>query len=137
MDALQRKITIDGVEIWQPDMGLAWNYETTYTKDSTRVQSGEGHFSELFTVQSYGYKATGVPPEEVSKILQLVVGRKFKLSCFCPYYNRWMTDTFYVGKGSLSLDSIVRDNEVSSDLSFNMISLDPLPLDPNAKITEA
>lgn len=122
----QQKITIDGVEIWQPDADLEWNYETTYTSDSTRSQSGEGVFTEMFTTQSFAYAATDVPADEVKKLLQLVVGRKFQLHCFCPYFGTWITATCYVGQGTLSVHTIEQGGERMSSVSFNMIDVHPL-----------
>lgn len=45
----QDRMRINGEDIWQPDEGLQYNTETTYTEDSTRVMTGAAHFTPLFT----------------------------------------------------------------------------------------
>ena len=122
----QQKITIDGVEIWQPDEDLGWSYETTYTSDSTRTQSGEGIFTEMFTSQSFSYSGSDIPAAEVAKLLKLIVGRKFTLSCWNPYFGKWMSATCYVGQGSLNIHTLEDGGERMSSVSFNMIDVHPL-----------
>lgn len=122
----QQKILINNTEIWQPDEDLAWDYETTYTPDSNRAQNGVGYFTEMFTVQSFGYTASHVPIAEWTKISQMIVGRKFDLYCFNPHFGRWMTHRCNVGKGSLKIKSLEEGRERYSSISFNMTDLKPL-----------
>ena len=122
----QQKILINNTEIWQPDEDLAWDYETTYTPDSNRAQNGIGHFTEMFTVQSFGYTASHVPIAEWTKISQMIVGRKFDLYCFNPHFGRWMTHRCNVGKGSLKIKSLEEGRERYSSISFNMTDIKPL-----------
>ncbi|MCD8383286.1 MAG: hypothetical protein LUC30_10340 [Clostridiales bacterium] len=123
----QEKITINGTEIRQPDEGLQFNFETTYTEDSTRVQSGTGHFTPMFTVESFGYSASWLTAEEVSTILQMVAkGKNFTLHYFSPYYGAWRSDTFYVGQGSLEIGRLNTDRERFDSLSFNMVGVNPI-----------
>ena len=106
----QDYIKINNVVIRQPDENMGYNFETTYTEDSTRVQSGVGHFTAMFTVESFSYEATDVTIAEMSQILQLIAkGRNFTLHYFSPYYGTWRNDTFYVGKGSLSIGRLTID----------------------------
>lgn len=124
---MQEKITINGTVIRQPDTGLAFDFETTYTEDSTRVQSGVGHFTPMFTVEAFGYEASGLTKAEMYTILQLVAkGNNFQLHYYSPYYGTWRTDTFYVGKGSLKIGSLIEDGELFDSLSFNMIGVNPI-----------
>lgn len=122
----QEKIKINGVEIWQPDEELAWNYETTYTPDSTRVQSGEGHFTEMFTTESFGYTSSGMPAAEWAKISQMIVGKKYDLYAWNPHFGKWMTMRCYTGQGSLNVKTLEVGNERFSSVSFNMVDLIPL-----------
>ena len=122
----QKQITIDSTVIYQPDKDLSVEFETTYTGDSTRTQDGAGHFSPMFTVESFGYSATHVPVADARTILQLVVGRSFSLYYYSPYYGAWRTDTFYVGKGSMSIGTLEENGETLSKLSFNMIGVNPI-----------
>lgn len=122
------KIKINGVTIKQPDENMAYNFESTYSEDSTRVQSGVGHFTPLFTVESLGYTSTRMTKEELSQILKLVVGKQFTLHYFSPYYGAWRDDTFYVGQGSLNIRRIAVDDTTYSSVSFNMIGVNPIPI---------
>ena len=120
----------DDNDVWQriftPDEGLEFSFETTYTEDSTRTQDGGGHFSPMFTVESFGYSASWVPAAEVHKILQLVIGRQFPLHYYSPYFGAWRDDMFYVGKGSMKIGRLNEDEEIFESLSFNMVGLNPI-----------
>lgn len=122
----QQKYMINGVEIWQPDEDLEWNFETTYTEDSARTQDGKGHFTEMFTVQSFGYRASHVPVTEWKKISQMIVGQKFDLYAWNPHFGKWMTHRCYVGKGSLNIGTLEEGYEKYSSISFNMIDINTL-----------
>lgn len=122
----QQKIMINNTVIWQPDADLEWSHETTYTPDSTRTQDGVGHFTEMFTTESLGYSGSDIPVNEVSKILQMIVGKKYDLYAFNPYFGRWMTMRCYTGKGTLNIGTLEADGEKISTLSFNMIDINPL-----------
>ena len=125
---MQEKITFNGIAIKQPDEGLKYNFETTYTDDSTRVQSGVLHTTPLFTVESYSYEASWLTIEEMKAILQIVAkGKYFKMHYFSPYYGKWRDDTFYVGKGSLSIGTLREDKEMFESLSFNIVGVNPIP----------
>lgn len=122
----QQKYLINGVEIWQPDQDLDWNYETTYTEDSTRTQDGVGHFTEMFTTESFAYQASHVPVAEWAKMAQMIIGRKFDLYAWNPYFGRWMTMRCYVGKGTLNIGTLEEGHERYSSISFNMVDIHPL-----------
>ena len=124
---MQDRIKINGKEIYQPDKGLAYNFETTYTEDSTRVQTGDGHFTPMFTVEQLGYTASGIPQAEATKILQMIAkGQNFTLHYFSMYYGQWRDGTFYVGQGNLNIGSLEEDNEYLDTLSFNMTGVKPI-----------
>ena len=124
---MQDVYKINGTEIHQPDDGLGYDFETTYTTDSTRVQSGNGHFTPMFTVEAFSYEASFVTVDEMCFILQAVAkGQNFTLHYWSPYYGEWRTDTFYVGKGSLKIGSLIEDGELFDSLSFNMIGVNPI-----------
>ena len=123
----QNYIKIDDVYIKQPNTGLGYSFETTYSEDTTRTQDGILHASPLFTVESFSYKATHVTVEEMSVILQKIAnGRYFTLHYFSPYWGMWRDDLFYVGKGSLSIGRLNEDGEYYDELSFNMIGVNPI-----------
>ncbi len=124
----QQKYKINGVEIWQPDRDLGWDFETTYTEDSTRMQSGGGVFTEMFTVESFAYQASGVPVDEWTKISQMIVGRKFTLYAWNPHFGRWMNHRCYVGKGTLEIGTLEENYEKYSSISFNMVDILPLEM---------
>ncbi len=124
---MQDYIAINGVKILQPDAGMGYNFETTFTQDTQRVQSGVLHSSGMFTVESFSYTATGVSVEDMKTILQLIAkGRQFTLHYFSPYFGEWRDDKFYVGKGSLSIGRLNEEDETFDSLSFNMVGVNPI-----------
>ena len=125
---MQEKITFNDIAIKQPDEGLKYDFETTYTDDSTRVQSGVLHSTPLFTVESFGYSSSNLTIEEMRTILQIVAkGKRFKMHYLSPYYGQWRDDTFYVGKSSLSIGTLRQDKERFKSLSFNVVGVNPIP----------
>lgn len=122
----QQKYKINNIIIWQPDKDLGWSYETTYTPDSTTTQDGVGHFTEMFTKESFSYSATHVPVAEWTKISRMIVGKKFDLYAWNPHFGKWMTMRCYVGKGTLNIGNLEDGNESYSSISFNMVDLIPL-----------
>lgn len=123
----QQYITMNGIKICQPDEGLGYDFETTYTEDSTRVMSGVLHATPLFTVEAFSYEASQVTVDEMKTILSIIAkGRTFTLHYFSPYYGAWRNDIFYVGKGSLKIGRLDEQNEIYDNLSFNMIGVNPL-----------
>lgn len=123
----QNYITINGVKIKQPDEGLGYSFETTYTSDSTRVQSGAMHATPMFTVESFSYAASDLTIAEMQTILQKVAkGGDFTLHYFSPYYGQWRDDTFYIGKGSLEIGRLTEGGEYFDSLSFNMVGVNPI-----------
>lgn len=124
---MQDTIKINGIQIYQPDEGLQSSFETTYTSDSTRVQSGVMHATPLFTVEQFSYSATDVPIEDVKIILQQIIkGNPFTLHYYSPFYGRWRDDIFRVGKGQYSIGSLKADEEKIESLSFNMTGDNPI-----------
>ena len=120
-------IKLNDIKIYQPDEGLEYNFTTTYTENSKRTQRGAGHFTPLFTVEQFGYKATDVPSEEASKILKIIAkGKPFTLHCFSAYYNAWRDAKFYVGKGNLSIKRVSPKDGKIGELSFNMTGVNPI-----------
>lgn len=123
----QEYITINGIKIRQPDEGLGYDFETTYTEDSTRVQSGQLHVTPLFTVEAFSYSASWLTTSEMKTILEQVArGNPFRLHYFSPFFGEWRTANFYVGKGSLSIGRLIVNEERFESLSFNMIGVNPI-----------
>ena len=125
---MQDLIRINGVDIFQPDADLAYAIETTFTEDSTRLQSGSANFVPMFTVEQLSYQATDIPIEKATEILQMVgKGESFTLHYFSVFYGGWRDGTFRVGKSNtISIGSLEEGNEKLSTLSFNMTGDDPL-----------
>lgn len=124
---MQEVIKINNIEIFQPDSGLKYSFESTYTKDSTRTQDGKGHFTPLFTVEQLGYSAKGIPIADAATILQQIArGQQFSLRYFSAYYGAWRTGVFYVGKGDCQIGTLEEDGEFLSSLSFNMTGVNPI-----------
>ena len=119
-------IQINGVQIWQPDEGIQYNFETTYSEDTQRVITGVLVETPLFTVEQLGYEATNIPICAASAILQMVVGKRFSLTYFSLYYGTWRTDTFYVGKGGANIGRLNPEDMILESLSFNMQGVNPI-----------
>lgn len=125
---MQDRIRINGEVIWQPDKdSLSYNFESTYTEDSTRVQTGKGYFTPQFTVEQLGYSAKNVPQAEATKILQMVdSGEPFTLHYFSLHYGVWRDGLFYVGMGNLNIGSLNQETMRVASLAFNMTGVDPI-----------
>lgn len=123
----QEYITLNGIIIRQPDEGLGYDFETTYTEDSTRAMNGTLYSTPMFTVESFSYTATWLTREEMRSILQVIAkGQNFTLHYMSPYYGSWRDGRFYVGKGSLSVGRWNEARERYDSLTFNMIGVDPI-----------
>lgn len=123
----QEYMKINDIVVKQPDKGLAYDFETTYTGDSTRTQDGVGHFTSMFTAESFSYEATNLTENEMSQILKEVAkGKNFKLHYRSPYYGKWRDGMFYVGKGSISIGSWKESEERYESLSFKMVGVNPI-----------
>lgn len=122
----QHKFLFNGTDILQPDDGLGYDFETTYSEDTTRIMSGPLHETALFTVESFSFKATGVPLATVSALLRVIMEQRFTFHYLSMYYGSWRTDTFYVGKGSLSLGPVLEGGEYISSVQFNIIGVNPV-----------
>ena len=81
---IQDKIKMNGTVIWQPDKDMGYSFETTYTEGSTRSQAGEGHFTPMFTVEQYSYKASNIPIEEATNSSYHCKRRHFYPASFQP-----------------------------------------------------
>lgn len=116
-------------KIRQPDAGLSYNFETTYTQDSSRLQSGRLSAKPLFTVEQLGYECGRISVAEMRTILGFIAkGAPFYLRYFSPFTGRWEVGRkFYVGKGELVIGNLSENGEYYDSLSFNMTSVDPLP----------
>lgn len=117
----------DDVNTVQPDKGLKYDFETTYSEDTVRVQSGVMHITPLFTVEALGYSRKDLSAADMKLMLQKVAkGKPFKAHYFSAYYGQWRDDYFYVGKGSLNTGTWKQNEERFETLSFNMIGVNPL-----------
>lgn len=124
---MQDKIRINDIEIFQPDEGLKSSFETTYSEDSTRLQTGEANFVPLFTVEQFSYSASDIPVAESSVILQQIIkGEAFKLHYFSPYYGKWRDGMFRVGQGQFTIGTVEEGGEKLTSLSFNMTGEKPI-----------
>ena len=124
---MQEYIKMNGEVVPQPDEGLGYDFETTYTQDTTRAMSGTLYAGAMFTVESLAYKVSYIPAAEASKVLRIVdSGKPFTLHYFSLHYGKWRDGKFYVGKGSLSIGRLHEADETVDEISFNMIGVDPI-----------
>lgn len=115
--------------IKQPDEGLQYSFETTYTEDSKRLQSGVLNMKPMFTVQSFGYAASDLTKAQMKQILKFAAsGKKFYMHYFSPTHGEWRDDVFYVGQGSLAIGRLKESGEAFDSLSFNIIGVNPIRL---------
>ena len=112
----------------QPDSGaLSYDFETTYTEDSGRTQTGAAVVRPLFTVEALGYSRAAVSKTMLEQILKIIAkGEQFQLHYYSAYYGGWCTSWFYVGKGQLNIGRLNEDKELFTSLEFNMVSVNPL-----------
>lgn len=123
----QKKIKLNSTEIRQPDEGLAYSFETTFASSTKRVASGRLSANPMFTVEALTYTATGATVAEVKQILQIIAkGNSFSLYYFSPYYGAWRTDTFYVGRGDLTIGTLDEDGERYDSITFQMTGVNPI-----------
>lgn len=110
----------------QPDKGLEKSFESTYKDDATRTQGGDGKFTRMFTVESFGYKVSDAGVDETAQLLQIVVPGYFWAHYFSPYYGGWRDAQFYVGRGSLSIGTLQESKERYDSISFNIVGVKKL-----------
>ena len=118
----QDKYLFNNKDIVQPDSGLGYDFETTYSEDTTRLKSGGLHETALFTVESLAFKATNIPIAKVAALLSEVVGKRFQFHYLSAYYGTWRTDTFYVGKGTMEIGEVIEGKEIAS-IAFNCVGV--------------
>jgi len=124
---MQEYIQFAGEMVKQPDAGLQYRFTTTYSADSVRVQSGEGHFTPLHTVETLIYSASYPTVEETKQILGIVAkGNSFSVHYFSPYYGEWRDADFYVKMGSLVIGQLSEDGKRINKLSFTMQGVNPI-----------
>lgn len=125
---MQDCFMMNNQKVWQPDSEMAAAWETTFTEDSTRVQSGRDHFTPLFTIEQYSYSASNVPVAEATKIIQMVLkGKPVLLHYWSVYYGRWRDDYFRVGKSqNITIGTLISGGEMYSKLAFNMTGVNPV-----------
>lgn len=127
-DAMQNKIKMNNIVIKQPDKdGWSPYWETSHTEDSDRSMTGQGHFTPLFTVEAFSYKASDLTIQEMKQILQIIArGKPFDLFYHSPYYGTWRAAKFYVSGGNISCGCLKVDEELYESLSFNAIGVNPI-----------
>lgn len=119
--------TGDGVEIAQPERGMGYSYESTYTEDSGRVQSGTAIVAPMFTVKSYSYSRTHPTVAQVAQILSFIVGGgKYEMYAFNPKTGTWGWDVYYTGKGDMSIGYLTPDGGHYDSFSFNAVGVKPI-----------
>lgn len=113
--------------IHQPDSDLNCSFETTYTSDTKRSQTGVLQLTSMFSVEAFSYSATNISVAEVAQILGYIAkGKKFYLHYFSPFYGVWRTAPFYVGQGQISLGCLKENEEMYTSFSFQMTGVNPI-----------
>lgn len=114
--------------VWQPDSSMAGAWETTFTSDSTRVQSGSDRFTPMFTVEQYSYSASNIPVAAATQIIQMInKGQKVLLHYWSVHYGGWRDAYFRCGKSQIiTIGSLAEGEEYYEELSFNLTGVDPI-----------
>ena len=124
---MAEKIKINGIEIKQPLKGLGYDFQTVYSSESARVQSGRDYTTPVATIETFTYSAANMTAAEMSQILQLVMkGGAITLHYFSPYYGYWRDDTFIVKSGSLKVNNWIANEERYDSLSFKLEGVNPV-----------
>ena len=124
---MAEKIKINGIEIKQPLKGLGYDFQTLYSSESARVQSGRDYSTPVATVETFSYTAEDLTASEMSTILQMVMkGEEFTLHYQSPYYGYWRDDIFIVKSGNLSVYDWNENKERYTSLSFTMEGVNPV-----------
>jgi len=122
----QDYIKMNNTVIAQPDK-LSYSFETTYTEDSGRVQSGKAKTSRMFTVEAFSLSYTFLTLDEANAIVRIIQsGTPFQFHYPSVYYKGWRTAPFYVGKGQANWGRINLDEELVEDFSFNCVGVNPI-----------
>lgn len=114
------------IDVAQPDE-LGWSFETTYTEDSGRVQSGPAVVGAMFTVEAFSFGYSFLSLASAHAIAALIVkGEPVLMHYPSVYYNGWRNDYFYVGKGQTNWGTIRAQEEMVEDFSFNAVGVNPI-----------
>lgn len=122
----QDRYKINGREIWQPDKDISEAWETTYTEDSSRSQTGKGKFTPMFTTWQHQYSASNIPISEVTWMINVIsTGKPFTLHTWSPRHGAWKDLKCYVGKSSdCTIGSLKEDEEIYKSFAFNATEVD-------------
>ena len=125
---MQERISFDSYDTVQPDK-FEPEWETTYEADSGRPMSGRAVVKPLFSAESYSVEFSELTKAQASRLLGIIVPRKakptFQLHYYSWFHGKWMTGTFYVGKGTLKTKTL-KENKERCSISFNVIGVNPL-----------
>lgn len=125
----QNRISINGWNAVQPTT-FKFNFQTTSSEDSGRTMSGRAAISPLFTVEAYDVEYDNLTIAQTSALLKKIVQKPsspyFSLHYFSPYYGQWRTGDFYVGEGSLDVQTLKEGEETVSKISCSFVGRDKL-----------
>ena len=125
----QKRIAINNWSAVQPTT-FEFGFETTTTEDSGRAMSGGLSYTPLFTVEAYEVEYQNLKPAQASTLLQHIIPTPakpyFTLYRFCPYTNSWSSGSFYVGDGTLRVQTLVENGEVIENISCRFVGRNKL-----------
>ena len=123
---MQERITFNGATIKQP-IKFDPNFASTSSEDSGNTIDGTMHNTVLFTKESFNAEFSDLTLEEMSLILQQVVGKnQFMMHYLSPYYGKWRDDYFYVAEGSLTTGTWKVNEEKWESLSFSVVGVNKI-----------
>ena len=108
--------------------GYKPSFAVTSTANSGRTMRGTMINTTMFTVEAYDLKWDRITAQQVSEILQEIVGYdSFNFTYYSVFYNRWLTAPFYVANvNSINITSLVDGEEKVMDLSFQVTGINPV-----------
>lgn len=125
----QDRISVGGWSTVQPTQ-FNYDFQTTSSEDSGRTMSGRAAINPLFTVEAFNVVYKHLKPAQASALLQKIVQRPghvfFNLHYFSPYYGAWRTDQFYVGDGTLNIQTLEEGEENISEISCTFVGRNKL-----------
>jgi len=102
-------------------------FATTSTSDSERTMNLVMHNTPIGTITGYDMEWKDEKPQEVSKILRMVLNKpKFRFHYFDMHSGTWRDAYFYASNFNAEAGTLEDDEETWASLSFNVRSIEAI-----------
>lgn len=123
----QQRYRFNGYEPIRQPTSVEFSYAVTSTADSGNNQYGVMKNVVMFTKEAYKITFERLKSDEVSEIMQRVLGRgSIEFYYYSPHYGRWRTDQFYVANLNGQIATVKEGKEGSKSLSFQITGINPI-----------